>query len=318
MKKVLKGTIFFIGLLILLSILSSIFIPKNNTKEDGMIDEAASGILSEKDNSIDVLFVGNSVIYTSIIPMKIWEDYGIPSYVLYSPGQPLEESIYFTYMATLKQKTKVIVLEASNIFLRNDIEYSIRNVLSAVYPIFRYHDRWKKLSLKDITSGTNYKRIDDNKGYGFSLNIRPIENNNYMEETTEEEIIPRLNMFYIKLLNYYCNSNDIKFILTAAPSIDNWNYKKHNALERLSNDENIPFVDMNLVEEINIDWSHDTRDEGDHLNYYGAKKATEYFGKYLNDLNILKDHREDKKYKEWNESLERFNKKVEEETKNTN
>ena len=75
MKKVLKGTIFFIGLLILLSILSSIFIPKNNTKEDGMIDEAASGILSEKDNTIDVIFVGNSVIYTSIIPMKIWEDY---------------------------------------------------------------------------------------------------------------------------------------------------------------------------------------------------------------------------------------------------
>ena len=317
MKKVLKGTIFFIGLLILLSILSSIFIPKNNTKEDGMIDEAASGILSEKDNTIDVIFVGNSVIYTSVIPLKLYENYGISSYVLYSPGQPLEESLYFTYRASKKQKPKVIVLEASNIFLRNDIEFSIRNVLSAVYPIFRYHDRWKNLKLEDFYSSTNYNNINDNKGYGYSLKIKPVEKNDYMTETDKIAKIPRLNRIYISLLNEYCKNNNAKLLLLAAPSMDNWDYEKHNALKQYSEENNISYIDMN-VENIDIDWNNDTRDEGDHLNYYGAIKATEYLGKYLNDLNILEDHREDDNYKSWNESLERFNKKVEEETKNTN
>lgn len=55
------GSVFFVsGLICLLVILSYIFIPKNNMKAFGMEDEPANGILGEKENTIDVLVIGDS------------------------------------------------------------------------------------------------------------------------------------------------------------------------------------------------------------------------------------------------------------------
>ena len=62
---------------------------------------------------------------------------------------------------------------------------------------------------------------------------------------------------------------------------------------------------MNFVhKEMGIDWSKDTRDGGNHMNYEGAKKVTAYFGNYLSTEFDLVDHRGDEKYKSWDESVE--------------
>ena len=63
---------------------------------------------------------------------------------------------------------------------------------------------------------------------------------------------------------------------------------------------------MNLLQdEIQIDWNNDTKDAGDHLNYSGAAKVTNYLGEYLNNRDILTDHREDEKYHSWVEAYDR-------------
>ena len=46
-----------------------------------------------------------------------------------------------------------------------------------------------------------------------------------------------------------------------------------------------------LSEEIGIDWSADTYDEGMHLNVYGAEKLTDYFGKLLSEKYGFADRR---------------------------
>ena len=74
--KIVKCISFILILLIILIILSYIAIPKNNSKEFGMENVEANGILGEKDDSIDIYVVGDSESFTSIIPMKLWEDYG--------------------------------------------------------------------------------------------------------------------------------------------------------------------------------------------------------------------------------------------------
>ena len=71
------------------------------------------------------------------------------------------------------------------------------------------------------------------------------------------------------------------------------------------------YMDLNLnVEELGINWDLDSRDGGDHLNYHGAVKITDYMGKYLNSLNVLPNHKNDPKYNSWNQAYQLYENKI--------
>ena len=84
MKDSIRHSVRFVcfaaGFVLLLLISSKIFAPKNNAKESGIDDPNANGILSETEQTIDVLFLGDSECYSAFIPMQLWKKYGITSY----------------------------------------------------------------------------------------------------------------------------------------------------------------------------------------------------------------------------------------------
>ena len=88
-KKILSGIGFFLILLVLIAAASYVVLPKNNTREAGMLTPQANGFLGEPENTIDVLFLGNSESYCGFIPMEIWKEQGITSYVCGSSAQKL-------------------------------------------------------------------------------------------------------------------------------------------------------------------------------------------------------------------------------------
>ena len=95
----------------------------------------------------------------------------------------------------------------------------------------------------------------------------------------------------------------------------NWNHSNHKTMKKFCKDENIEFLDLNDKEkrdEIKIDWKRDSKDGGDHLNHYGARKVTHYLEKYLSDMNILQDHRNDNEYSNWNDSYKIYKETVKE------
>ena len=55
-----------------------------------------------------------------------------------------------------------------------------------------------------------------------------------------------------------------------------------------------------------MDWEEDSRDGGDHLNYYGAVKFSHAFGDFLVQEFDLPDHRQDPAYAAWNEAYPRY------------
>ena len=81
-------------------------------------------------------------------------------------------------------------------------------------------------------------------------------------------------------------------------------YAKHNGIQKFAEEEGIEFIDLNeKKDEIEIDWTSETSDKGDHVNYSGARKITQYLGEWLASKNILESHKDDENFNYWNDDL---------------
>ena len=309
--KIIKCISFICILMVLLVLLSMLFEPKNNSVKAGMHNRGASGILAEPDNTIDMVVVGNSEAYTSIIPMELWNNYGYTSYVCASPEQPLPLSVRLVGEAVKKQKPKIVMLEASNINIRYDLSDGTDQILNYGLKVFQYHDRWKELKKEDFTTRPEYTTENYMKGYEFSDKIRGLKKQPTREKKMESVAIPRSNQIYLKAIKKICDQVGAKFILISIPSIEYWSHDTHDELQRFCDKNGIEFLDLNMnKEEIGIDWTKDTSDNGGHLNYRGALKTTTAIGKYLNENNLLDNHKDDDKYSHWNEQCEKYKRRV--------
>lgn len=313
MKNVIKVIVFFIIFVLLLIISSQIVVPKNNLSTYGVRSAKTNKIMGEKNNSLDTVFIGDSLVYTALNPMYIWENYGFTSYDLAMSAQYLYESYSILESIIESQKPKIVFLETNQFFRK----YKIVNIIGAegkkIFPIFEYHNRWKDISLKDIFSAEDYSHRDSLKGFRYMTKVNSPDNvnKNYMKKKKEPKEIPDLNYYYIEKIINKCKENNIEIILLSTPSMKNCNYSKYLAIKEISQEFEVSYLDLNLDVNLNIDWANDTVDKGDHLNFKGSKKVSEYIGNYLQNKGFV-DHRNDANYKEWNEDLINYKKEVKE------
>ena len=318
MKRTIKCIVFLSILFAILFILSKVFIPKNNTLEAGIgkRKQPASGIFTEPENTIDVLVLGDSESYNSYIPLELWNQYGFTSYVCGTPAQRISNSYQYLKLAFNKQKPKIVILEANNLYTKNGVVRHIKEYIDKYIPVFEYHDRWKNLSKEDFYKSPKYTEIVNDKGYRFSNKIRKVKKSkreNFMNVNEIAKTIPNDNKKHLKEIKAYCDKNNAKLILYNSPAPANWNYDKHNGIEKLAKSLEIEYIDLNLkVDELKINWKKDSQEtRGEHLNYTGAMKVTNYLGNYLKSNNELPDHRQDEEYNAWNEAYNNFQKEIE-------
>lgn len=310
MKKIISSVLFLLGLLLLLVLTSRFFEPKNNTESYGMEDQRANGILAEPEQSIDVLFIGDSVSYCSVIPVQIWRDYGITSYMCGTSLQQLYYTKEFLYKTFETQSPKIVMLEGIPIFNNFMYKENVWNAVERTLPVFRYHDRWKELaSMPEFETGfkVEYTNLEVTKGYYYSSAIEVVDVAGRVVETNEAAGILDDNKRTLLEIIELCEKNGAELILYSAPNALTWNPTIHNALVSLAEELELTYFDMNYMpEEVPIDWSTDTFDGGDHVNYYGAQKVTAYLGKYLSEMNLFTDKRGDACYKTWDEAQQVF------------
>lgn len=298
---------FLLGLAGLLLVSSFVFVPKNNTEECGMEEVSANGILGEKENTIDVLIVGDSESYASISPMQLWRDAGYTAYVTGTSAQTLDYSLQMVKRAFLTQTPKIVILETNAVYRDVSDAKAMISYLGEYFSIFQYHNRWKHIRWDDFKEDVNYTWTNDFKGYRHSKAVKSCEKKDYMKETSETADIPAGNIEYVKEIKKLCDEHGAKLLLLRTPSTLNWNYAKHNGMKKMAEELGCEQIDMNLMdEEVQIDWETDTRDKGDHLNDYGAEKVTRVLTEYLKETKLLCDHREDAAFRGWNEALKRY------------
>ena len=312
-KNILHSLLFLLPLAVLVMLLGPVFAPKNNTAEAGMLETDPIAILSQPENSIDLLFLGDSEAYSGFVPMELWQDYGIASFVCACVDQKPYETEEFLKTALERQSPKVVVLETNVLYRVYSRTDRIVPAAQQMFPVLRYHSRWKSLTLRDFQA-PEYTGEYPDRGYHLLLSADPREDlEAYMAPTDAREALSGANLRSLRNIHALCEKNNIRLILYSVPSPENWNMARHNTMEDLARELGVLYLDGNL-ESRDIDWNLDTYDNGDHLNYYGAAKITRWLGDFLWDG--LPDHRGEAAYAAWDRDLaalpERIQAKMEE------
>ena len=293
MRNVLKSILFILILFILIDILNWFFIPSFNPFSKNNFE-----ISSEKENTVDVLFLGDSLVYSSISPMEIWNNYGYTSFDCAGAAMILSDAYDYLEYAVKKQHPKVVMMEANMLFRdpkKRTLSVSLANKAKELMPIVTYHNNWKNY----LTKGSMDNWINVDKGYKYITKVKSGKADDYMAYNKDKELIPKVNYEYLKNIINLCNENNIELVLIGCPSQLSWRYAKHNASSNIAKKYNLDFINLN-IENIGINWIKDTKDKGAHLNNSGSKKVSLFLGNYLKEHNLVTDHRNDKKYDEWN------------------
>lgn len=314
LRHIIRGLGFTAGLLLLLLLASFVLMPKGNGEGSGFLYRDARGIIAEPENTIDVLFLGDSEVYSTVSPMQLWEEQGITSYDCSTGGQRLFDTLALLKTALENQKPDLVVLETNATFRKFSVGEVAYNKAGEFLSVFTYHDRWKWFKPGELFQKKDFSWTSDLKGFRLNTEVQSASKKkykNYMKDSKDFKTMPEKNVSYVDAIAKVCRDYGIQFMLFSTPSSMNWNMKKHNTIADLAEKRDLPYLDLNLLqEELGIDWTTDTKDKGDHLNLYGAQKVTAYLGKYLKNTYVLKDHREEKGYESWDSCLKRYQRQI--------
>lgn len=306
-KKFLRIILFFLIFSVLFGAFNHVMAPKNNSSRAGIHDSGAKGFLAEPENSLDALFLGDSEVYCCVIPLTIWEEQGITSYVCGSSDQKLYQAEDYLRRALETQSPKVVFLETNILYRDHSAIDVLPHRVEELFPLIRYHDRWKDLHISDFTDPIRFTSLSQDKGYVYKTEILAADDSDYMTPSDGLARIPGKNVRRMEKILDACQAHGAELILFSSPSTINWSSVRHNAVAQLAQDLDIAYIDMNLMQEqIPIDWQTDTLDRGDHMNYTGAQKVSAYLGSYLAERELFTDKRSDPAFSQWNDSLAAF------------
>jgi hypothetical protein len=153
--------------------------------------------------------------------------------------------------------------------------------------------------------------VNVNKGYTSISRINPPEkpHNNYMRKTDRLENIPAGNVDYLEKIIKLSDDYGAKLIFVSFPTRMSWHGAKHNSADKIAKEYGIEFLDLN-IENLGINWETETRDGGYHLNNSGARKVSDFLGRYLLKTGLVTDHRNDDKYESWHTAYEKYEKNL--------
>lgn len=190
--------------------------------------------------------------------------------------------------------------------------------LSVLFPIYKYHSNWQ--SVRDIRFDTLDKG-NCMLGYKPDAAINPAyltveqmnqegayyswisQQENVVVQTEDDSTdksmnereemmqmtISEENQEYLRKIKALCDENGSRLLLTKVPVLGfpqiqpmAWTENRSAIMKQFALENGYEFVDL-LYDNVNlnIDWATDTLDCGGHLNLYGARKLSDFFGEYL-------------------------------------
>ena len=173
-----------------------------------------------------------------------------------------------------------------------------------MFPVIRFHSRWSELTKEELKQAYTNDNVPF-KGYELNKKIdpykKPKKGQGLKDKNKQQfESIPDNASEYLDKILELCKQNNTEVLLIYVPTIRAWNQSKHEACVKYAEERNLTFIDYNSSD---FDWKKNTRDNGYHLNMYGANIVTQKLEETIKQYN-LPNHKEDSNYQHWNESYQ--------------
>lgn len=341
-KIVLRVCVFGLITAVVLLLLNSFFKPEW-TKWNNYY--TTKGFYEEPEQTIETLFLGASVVQSSVSPMEMYEDHGIVSYNLGTEQQPALGSYYWlreTYDYH-SETLKTVVFDVSALrskskdsfyhkcldnmrFSKNKLEAAyeykkkdIGDTVSFLVPLISYHGRWNSLEESDFTK-YSWEADTGTRGYyhitSTYVNQEGLENvtvnSPILDENAEPAELLEDSLKYFYRMVDFCNEKGLKLVLIKT-NTRIWDSALHNAVQQVADDCGLEFYDFNFDPLYSYDGfihAFDSRGDGKHLNYYGAYKFSKWMGDYLVNECGATDVRDNPKYDFMKEQYKEYEARV--------
>lgn len=310
--KIIYISIFMIFSITVILFLGKLFTPKYRS---AVKEGALTGDYYLEKVPHDVIFLGDCEVFENFSPVTLWENYGISSYIRGSAQQLIWQSYRLLEEVFSRETPRIVVYnvqamkysepqkESYNRMTIDGMPLSIfklkaavdsmtegETLLSYVFPILRFHERWNELDSDDLKYVFKKKPVSDS-GYLMRCDIKPIQ---ALPEppVLSDYVISEKCFSYLKRMKELCDKNGSELVLIKSPSLyPYWYDEWDKQIEEFAKSENLRYINfLNFFDEIGLDMSCDSYDAGLHLNVYGAEKLSLYFGKYLTDEFEFAEH----------------------------
>lgn len=332
-KQLFKVIIFFILFVFFLQCLTYML------RTNGEVKDRFTGFYAEKKNTIDAIMIGSSPVHPYYAAPQIWGEHGIASYPLSTNQQRPKAAIHLIEEAEKTQNPSLYIFEMRQYTYEDDtmlentahmrgVTDNLKNSVNRIktindlvddkaerytyyFDIFKYHQNYKSLILKEQWMSIFYERKNPLKGFLMHDGVTVNEKADF-SEITETQSIPKEQETELNRLLVYIKENELQALFIVSPRpLDIDMQKKFNYIEQLVTAQGYPFLDMNqYYDEIGLDFATDFYDDG-HTNVLGAEKCTAYLGEYLQENYEFTDKRGDEQYESWDISYETFLKEAE-------
>lgn len=314
-------------LVIVLYLLQRLLMPKymSEIPEGALVSEYYK---NKGDN--DIIFIGDCEAYENISPITIWENYGVPSYIIGS-GQQLIWQSYYMLEEVLRYETPDVVVfnilamqydkpqsEPYNRLNIDGMKLGVPKVKAAlasmmpeetlasyIFPLLRYHSRWQEVTKEDFEY--LFKRDQkSHNGFLMRVDVKPVESIPQARALADYQFGER-SYEYLDKMRALCEQNGIKLVLMKAPSLfPYWYPEWETQIEEYASSNGLLYLNyLELADDISLDFSEDTYDAGLHLNLSGAEKLSVHLGQVLQDEYNLSDRRGEKELSEsWQDKVQ--------------
>ena len=307
--KVRNHILFFLILAVLLAGSSALVHPNDYEAYDILaVERKTSAMRSEPENSLDVLFLGDSESCDVYSPVQLYGEQGFTSYNTGSRAQRITDTYAILQEELKRQSPKLIVMEVNTVFTSDTLINSgdpSEMFAEANLPIVHYHSFYKLMKIPELISGMNaeYDRASVLKGFWYRKQTVPYtDRKDYMNASVKKAKINDGPKEYLAKIVNLAKSKGIQVLLVASPSPKNWTEGKSIAIAEWAEENGETFLDLNeVIDDIGIDWNTDSLDRGDHVNFSGTVKINSYIGKILKEDYNLPDHSTDDAYQSWND-----------------